>query len=340
MVSEATWTDIKPAATLYERVPCALCGSSRAEFLYPAHDVAYGEAGEFTWVQCVECGLIYLNPRPTREAIARYYPNDYLPYRPAIEEERLALMRWMRRRKLAKRRNLIERYSGQKRGRLLDVGCATGLFLHEMAQAGWQVAGVEPNASAAEYARHQFAVDVFQGTLGEAPYEPDSFDVVTFWDVLEHTFCPAEELAHAARLLRLGGLLVLSVPNWSSVDRWLFGCHWQGLDSPRHLYVFTRETLTALLAQAGFLVLDWVCFVSGYFSFVLSVERWLKTINSRLSTFVRRALDFPGMRFPFEPYFAISNWLGKGAIISVFARKTVPWEVENQEQRTRTTLLV
>ena len=304
-----------------EEVPCNLCGATESLPLYALRDPGYEVPSGFVLRRCLHCGLMYLSPRPTQETIEAYYPAEYGPYRPAIEDERWALMRWIRRRKLAKRRRLTERYSGQKQGRLLDVGCATGLFLHEMAQAGWEVAGVEPIAPAAEYARRRFALSVFQGTLRSAPYAPASFDAMTFWDVLEHTFSPAEELAHAARLLRPGGLLVVSVPNWDSPDRWLFGRHWLGLDPPRHLYVFTRETLTALLAQAGFSVLDRVCFMSGYFSFVISLERWLETIDPQLSKFARQVFNLPGMRFPFEPWFMISNWLGKGAIISVLARK-------------------
>jgi SAM-dependent methyltransferase len=228
----------------------------------------------------------------------------------------------MRRRKLVKRRRLIERYLGQRQGRVLDVGCATGLFLREMSQAGWQAAGIEPIASAADFARRRFGLDVFQGMLGEAAYESESFDVVTLWDVLEHTFSPSTELVNAARLLRPGGLLALSVPNWDSPDRWIFGRHWQGLDSPRHLFVFTRDSLTRLLTQAGFSILAWVCFIPSYFSFVMSVQRWLETINPPFSKFTTRVLNIPGVRFPFEPWFTLNSWLGKGAIISVFARKT------------------
>jgi 2-polyprenyl-3-methyl-5-hydroxy-6-metoxy-1,4-benzoquinol methylase len=309
-----------------ETVPCDLCGSTESSPLYALRDTLHQVPGEFVMRRCLRCGLMYLSPRPTLETIAAYYPAEYSSYRLPIEDERLALMRWMRRRKLAKRRHLIERYSGQNRGHLLDVGCATGLFLHEMAQSGWQVAGIEPIASAAEYARRRFGLSVFQGALSEAPYEPQSFDVVTFWDVLEHTFSPVEELAHAAHLLRPGGLLTLSVPNWDSFGRRLFGRHWQGLDPPRHLYVFTRKTLTALLVQAGFSVLDWVCFMPGYFFFIMSLERWLGTKNPRLSRLARRLLNIPGMRFPFEPWFTLSNWLGKGATISIFARKRTSLE--------------
>ena len=304
-----------------EEVPCNLCGATESLPLYTFTDADAQIPGRFVLRRCLRCGLMYLSPRPTHESFVTYYPAEYEPYRPAIGDERWALMRWIRRRKLAKKRRLIERYSGQTEGCLLDVGCSTGLFLHEMAQAGWQVLGVEPVASAAEYAQRRFGLGVFHGTLGNAPYEPASFDVVTFWDVLEHTFSPIDELAQTARLLRPDGLLVANVPNWDSPDRRLFGRYWLGLDPPRHLYAFTRQTLTAMLTQAGFLVLDWVCFTSGYFSFVISLERWLETVDPGLSRFVGRVLSLPGMRFLFEPWFTFTNLLGKGPNISVVACK-------------------
>jgi SAM-dependent methyltransferase len=264
---------------------------------------------------------MYLNPRPSQDEISAYYPVAYGPFRPAIEDERYTLMRWMRRRKLVQRRHLIERYSGRTTGRILDIGCATGIFLHEMASMGWQAAGVEPVEHAAEYARARFGLEIFSGTLAQAPYESGTFDVVTFWDVLEHTFSPAQELAHAARLLVPGGLVAINVPNWESVDRRLFGPHWIGFDPPRHLYVFTESTLTALLHQAGFQPLVWTCFMPAYFAFVVSLDRWLAAQIPRGAGLVRRLLRLPGARLPFEPVFGVLNTLKRSGVISVFARK-------------------
>lgn len=316
-----TGASVRMERTGMEETHCNLCGATESFPMYTFRDTDREILGEFLLHRCLRCGLMYLSPRPTQETMEAYYPEEYEPYRPAIGDERWALMRWMRRRKLVTKRRLIERYGGKTRGRLLDVGCSTGLFLQEMARAGWQVAGVEPIASAADYARCRFGLDVFQGMLAEAPYDPISFDVVTFWDVLEHTFSPIDDLNHAARLLRPGGLLIANVPNWDSPDRWLFGRYWLGVDPPRHLYVFTRRTLAEMLARAGFSVLSWVCFTSGYFSFAASLERWLETVSPRLAKLVRRLLGLPGMRFPFEPWFTLINWLGKGPNISVIARK-------------------
>lgn len=304
-----------------EETGCDLCQTAVADPLHTFTDILYNLPGEFTMCRCRQCGLMYLSPRPTPQSIAFYYPQNYTSYRPPIEQERLALMRWIRRRKLQQRRQFIEQYSQQQSGKILDVGCATGLFLNEMMQAGWQGYGVEPIESAAHFAQSHFGIDVFHGMLAEATYPANSFDAITFWDVLEHTFSPTETLAQAAALLRPGGIVAISVPNWDSWERHWFGRHWQGYDPPRHLYVFTRPTLTALLEEAGFTVLDWVCFMPSYFSFVISLDRWLRVKWPKLSPVVHRLVNLPGFRLPFEPLFATANKLNKGSVISVFARK-------------------
>jgi SAM-dependent methyltransferase len=311
-----------------EEAVCSLCGSRQSIELYHLTDTAHFVPGQFILRRCVDCGLMYLSPRPTPAAITHYYPSDYTPFRRPVEDERWRLMRWMRRRKLSRRRELIEQYQGRPRGRVLDVGAATGLFLHEMALAGWDTSGVELVDSAAAIARDRFGLDVFQGTLAQAPFAPETFDAVTFWDVLEHTYSPKQELLLAARLLRLNGVLALSVPNWDSFDRGLFGRHWQGLDSPRHLYVFSRSTLTRLLSEAGFGELRWICFMPGYFAFLPSLQRWLNSRSPALARPVMRFLSIPGMRLLFEPWFALMNGLMRGPVISVFARKQAAGRAE------------
>ena len=272
--------------------------------------------------RCRNCGLIYLCPRPKPDAIAAYYPDDYLPFRPAIEDEPRALMRWARRRKMIRRRELVEQFSERRTGRILDVGCSTGLFLHEMDLGAWSVAGVELTASAAGYARDRFGIEVFEGMLEDADFAPASFDVITFWDVLEHVYAPSETLDLSASLLKPGGLVAINVPNWDSLDRRLFGRQWQGYDPPRHLYVFTRSTLDRLLRQAGLEPVAWLCFMPAYFTFILSLENWLAAKMPLLRDPIMRLLNLPGLRIVFEIPFALLNRSGRGGVISVFARKS------------------
>ena len=304
-----------------EQPSCDLCGGQDADILYAGMGWKQAMPDGIALVRCRQCGLMYLSPRPGPDEIGAYYPPDYAPFRPAVEDEKWGLMRWMRQRKLVQRRQWVERFSRRQSGDILDVGCATGLFLNEMARAGWRTQGVEPAASAAEYARRRLGLDVFQGTLGQVTWPPESFDVITFWDVLEHTFSPISELRRAASLLKPGGLAAINVPNWHCLDRRLFGPYWIGLDPPRHLYVFTRSTLTALLERAGLSVLGWVCFMPSYFPFIISLERWLQAASPHWARRVGRALNLPGARFVFEPWFTAANWLRRGGVISVFASK-------------------
>ncbi len=304
-----------------ETVPCDLCGSTDGEPLYTGLELDHDSPSECALVCCRNCGLMYLSPRPTAAEMGKFYPEDYLNYRPAVEDERSGLMRWVRRTKLAQRRKQIEKFSGLKTGRLLDVGCSTGLFLHEMAISGWEVSGIEPTASAAIYARKRFGLDVFQGMLSESPYLSNSFDVITYWDVLEHTFSPSGELRRAVELLKPGGWVAINIPNYDSLEREWFGPLWNGFDPPRHLYVFTRETLTTFLIKSGLEPVAWVCFMSSYFSFIISLVKWLKKHAPSWARPVEVFLNIPGVRFLFEPFFTILNLRRRGGVISVFARR-------------------
>jgi SAM-dependent methyltransferase len=305
-----------------ETVNCDLCGSDKSRTIYNLRDTLYQVPGEFTFHLCLDCGLIYLNPRPSHKSIEALYPHVYHSFRSPIDQEGLPIVRWMRQRKISKRRHLIEHYSGFQEGALLDVGCSTGLFLNEMSRAGWKVWGVEPVTVAANFAKQYFDLNVFNGLLEESPFTPGSFDVITFWDVLEHTFSPKSTLTRASVLLRGNGLLAISIPNWDSLERRLFGPYWQGLDPPRHFFVFTRKTLSDLLDQTGFQIVDWRCEVSGYFSLALSLERMMASKNRYFALVLRKMANVPGMRLPFEPMFMLLNWLKKGSTIFVFARKT------------------
>jgi SAM-dependent methyltransferase len=135
--------------------------------------------------------------------------------------------------------------------RLLDIGCGTGLFLHLAAEAGMQVHGIELSASAVDYARTNYGLDVHHGTLEDAEIAPASCNIVVMWHVLEHLPDPVAGLRQVAELLAPGGLLFAAVPNFGSYEARLFGRRWYSLDAPRHLFHFTPQTLAAAVEQAG-----------------------------------------------------------------------------------------
>ncbi|OGR50474.1 MAG: hypothetical protein A2049_03320 [Elusimicrobia bacterium GWA2_62_23] len=138
------------------------------------------------------------------------------------------------------------------KGSILDVGCGDGFFLLYLSRLGWDCHGVEPGETAAAYARETLGLDVRTGTLLTTRYEEASFDVVSFHHVFEHLREPKATLREVRKLLKAGGYLVVSVPNFDSVDRKLFGSGWVGLKLPQHLFQYTSATLRRMLEDAGF----------------------------------------------------------------------------------------
>ena len=234
-----------------EEVNCALCGAYEADLLCVGKDRLHGIDGVFQLVRCRHCGLVYLSPRPTREEMGRYYPNEYRAYKGVNGPGLLARLvhRWGVEKKCQAITNLRER------GEILDVGCATGQFLKAMKEKGWAVQGVEVNENAVMYARERLGLDVSAGELEEAGFPDKHFDVVTMWHVLEHLHDPVGTLMEVRRVLKDEGLLIVSVPNIKSIEACIFGEFWAGLDIPRHLYVFSPETLGGILRRAGFKVI-------------------------------------------------------------------------------------
>lgn len=152
-------------------------------------------------------------------------------------------------------------------GRILDVGCALGTFLKIAEARGFSPQGVEISRFAADFAREKRGLEVFNGDLERFSGQDGSFDVVTFWDSIEHVTHPLENLRTTARLLRPGGLVLLTTDNFdcliSDVARLTYRAT-LGLSryAMQRVFIaanrsyFTEATLRAMLAQCGFRVVD------------------------------------------------------------------------------------
>lgn len=146
-------------------------------------------------------------------------------------------------------------------GRVLDVGCSSGYLARPLREAGARVVGIELDPAAAAEARSVCeAVVVGDVESVDLPFEPASFDVVLCGDVVEHLRDPGAALARLRQFLRPGGRLVLTTPN---VANWairlsLLAGRWRytdrGILDRTHTHLFTRNTLTETVTQAGYRV--------------------------------------------------------------------------------------
>jgi SAM-dependent methyltransferase len=136
--------------------------------------------------------------------------------------------------------------------RLLDVGCGNGDFVRHMRWAGWDASGQEIDPEAAAFAREAGA-PVTSETIDElAADRPGAYDAVTMSHVIEHIHSPVAFLRSARTLLKPGGRIWVATPNLGSAGHREYGRDWMALDPPRHLVLFTRDSLRRALLDSGF----------------------------------------------------------------------------------------
>jgi len=205
-------------------------------------------------MRCTTCGLGYTVPRPSPVDLQAFYPDTYVPHQepppPASRRQRLGARVDAARFSAGIRFGAFRVLTRTPPGRLLDVGCGRGDLAEWFAARGWRVAGVEPAADAVRQAVER-GIEMHHGTLDDAPWAPGSFDAITFNHALEHMPDPLLTLRQAAALVRPGGLVVISVPNFGAWQRRLFGAAWFPLDLPRHLQHFDRASLPYMARMAG-----------------------------------------------------------------------------------------
>jgi len=240
---------------------CPVCHASELETRRPGRDRLFALAkGAFALFRCRSCGCIFQHPFPDRSALAAFYPKDYWWSESAARGNRAA--RILQSLEKTYREFVIKdhvrfldecaRRHPQQGKLLLDIGCGNGTFLHSARSRGFIAHGMDASARAVEIARRQYGFPVCQGEVGSRVWDGSRFDFITMFHILEHLPDPGSALKYARELMRPGGVLILQVPNISSVQARLFSGRWYGLDVPRHLINFTPGALAFLLEEAGF----------------------------------------------------------------------------------------
>lgn len=245
---------------ILENAPCPLCVGSKVavdEPMLKGRDLLHEVPGEFAVVRCRACGLMRTNPRPGPSSIGQFYPAHYGPYL-STRIEGNPPRPGMIRRALRHLFHGVFKFNTDiipelPAGRMLEVGCASGSFLHRMAGDGWEVRGIEFSPSAAK-AAVDLGYEVHVGALETAPVPDEPFDLIVGWMVLEHLHDPLAGLRKLRECAKPGTWLVLSVPNAGSLEFRVFKQYWYSLHLPAHLFHFTPETIDHLLQRAGWRV--------------------------------------------------------------------------------------
>lgn len=268
-----------PEANLEHLGQCPLYGSRHRMLLYQGltDETFHSAPGEWCLWRCSACQSAYLDPRPDGQSLPRAYEHYYthdncdpVPnasfvgrwrtrlgngYRNARYDIRLepasrlgpivvALippLRWPA--------DLALRYlpPAKERSRVLDVGCGCGDWLRSALQIRWDAAGVEPDPIARKVARDR-GFDVREKIT---EFDGESFDANALSHVIEHVHDPVAMLRACRDKLKPSGMIFIDTPNIDAVGHRVYGQHWRGLETPRHLVLFNRCSLRQALTSAG-----------------------------------------------------------------------------------------
>lgn len=245
----------KSSNVILESVVCPLGCKKNDEIILTGRDLLHGLPGEFNVVKCGACNLMRTNPRVNPESIGYYYPDDYGPYiQTKVESQKsnrdnfiIKFLRPIARHLFNSNVTVLPKIAV---GRMLEIGCASGSFMHKMAKLGWQVQGIEFDEKAAKAAK-KHGYHVHCGPLETAPTPTAPFDLVVGWMVLEHLYDPIGGLIKLRQWAKPNAWLVLSVPNAGSLEFKLFKDKWYALQLPTHFHHFTPATLKTVLSASG-----------------------------------------------------------------------------------------
>lgn len=263
---------------------CAVCASDKNRFLFSKkskHGV------EFNLVECTECGLRFISPRPDLKEMAGYYSLEYFSQRSErgynnyfSDETRKEIERVFA-------LNLKDLgFFGYEAGlgsarNSLDIGCAAGYFVAYMKSRGWNSYGIDVSEDCVDFAKKN-RLNVEHGDYLAKKFRK-KFQLITLWASIEHLHTPQLFIDKAFNDLENGGMIYISTCRVSKAGFMnFFGEKWRYYNFPEHLYYFSKSNLSKLLIDRGFEVVGFATYGSGF---------------GRQRSFTRRIADFAAKYF-------------------------------------------
>jgi 2-polyprenyl-3-methyl-5-hydroxy-6-metoxy-1,4-benzoquinol methylase len=288
---------------------CPVCGERRFSLFKEVKD-HFLTREIFLIQQCNSCNFRFVSPRPSADEIGKYYLSDeYISHDSSKVDLFSRIYKLARTVSIRSKYHIVRRYAGT--GKMLDIGCGTGEFLHYCSMHGFEVEGVEPSEKARNYAKQVNNLSVC-GKLAEITSAQKKYDCITLWHVLEHLHDLNGTLLQIRELLNPGGVVIAAVPNSGSWDAGKYGEYWAAFDVPRHLYHFVEQSMQNLAGKHGFAILNILPQKLDAFYVSLLSEKYLSGRRNYVKSFVN------GLRSNFQ---AGRNHRGHSSQIFVFSVK-------------------
>lgn len=282
---------------------CLVCGSPKLKTLQGF------EAAHL--VKCGKCGFVFSHQIPTLIELEEYYDgygrNDYL--------SPITIKRY---------NELLDIFEQErKNNKIIDVGCGIGYFLEEAIKRNWQAYGTEFTDEAMRI-NNEKGINMQKGVLDPENYPTGEFDIITSFEVIEHINNPQEEITNFNKILRKGGLLYITTPNFNSLLRHYLKDEYNIITYPEHLSYYTPATLHKLLKAHGFKKV-WIKTTGISFTrFKRSTKRSDEKLISKTSTDEKLRQSFEtsqGMNFAKDAANTMLTLMGTGDTIKALYRK-------------------
>lgn len=265
-----------------EHICCDLCGEKPYKLRYrKPDDWLWLNEFEYPVVECINCGLVYVNPRPTFDEMGQFYPVGYHDGRDDPKHQK-------------RYQNQYDYIKDIEASTILDIGCARGDWLNFIKdqKPGCELHGVDAFSASV----NNDSIRFYKSALTAAELPRDYFDLITSWAVIEHVHTPSDYFSVVSKVLKPGGKFVFLVTNSES----LYGKYAYKEDIPRHLYHFNERSLRAYAIKHD-LILDRIDFderfwdgtgkgtIRHFFMRLLSIS-WHDMKNGNISLFSRMCL--------------------------------------------------
>lgn len=213
---------------------CIICSSNKNHIIFNINN--------YKLYRCLNCGIVFLNPYPTKYELNSYYKK--FNYETGFKNEKFI-------RNDAKRtlRNLYK--LGYNKGLLLDIGCGAGFLLDEARKQGWRTLGIDSSFITTNYAKEKLHLNVIQKDIKDFNCK-EKAKVITLIQVIEHITNPIEILNKIKNLLANKGILCISTPNIESILYSILQEDFNYLIPPEHVLYYAPETISKILKKVGF----------------------------------------------------------------------------------------
>ncbi len=203
---------------------------------------------------CPRCGFIAAGDMVSNDELKKIYSKNYFlgeEYTDYLADKKIHYVNF-----ISKVKRLVKKTGPIKEKVFFEIGCAYGLFLKTIKSKCKKCSGIDISEDAINYAKKKYHLNVTSGDFLDYPLPDEKADVVCMWDTIEHLAKPAEYIKKINKITKIGGYICITTGDIGSLNAKLRGKNWRQIHPPTHLYYFSKKTLSQLLENNGYEVVD------------------------------------------------------------------------------------